>query len=233
MTTESSSLDARYAMRLGAIMAIVGGVVFMISNMLHPRSSDIEIYRNQIQAVADSDIWIVDHLGFGIGLLLLSVGLLFLGRAIVGARAQVWVKVAELALYASVGLGVVLIALDGISSKFVHDAFAAASVSETAIALRDAELMEQIDVGLFSMWIIVFFGFTFASYGVALLQSTTFNRYYGWVALVLGAVAVAVGVFQAIDGLSEVVTSYLFVGVASILNLWVIVIGVNMWRRSA
>ena len=165
-------------------------------------------------------------------MLLLSVGLLFLGRVIVGARAQVWVKVAELTLYASVGLGVVLIALDGITSKSVHDAFAAASGSEATVALRDSELMEQIDVGLFSMWIIVFFGFTFASYGVALLQSSSFNKYYGWVALVLGAVAVAVGVYQAIDGLSEVVTSYLFVAVASILNLWVIVIGVNMWRRS-
>ena len=232
MTFETSSLDTRYATRLGAIMAIFGGFVFMLSNMLHARSSDIEIYQNQIQAVADSDIWIVDHLGLGIGMLLLSVGLLFFGRMIVGGRAQVWVKVAEYALFASAGLGVVLFAVDGISSKFIHDAFVAAPAGESAAALRVSELMEQIDVGLFSMLIIVFFGFTFGSYGAALLQSDSFHKAFGWVALVLGVVAIGIGVFQAIDGLSTLVTTYLFAGVASVLNLWVIVIGVIMWRRS-
>jgi len=115
-------------MRLGAIMAIVGGIVFMIGNMLRARADDIEIYQNQIQAVAESDIWIVDYLALGIGMLLLSVGLLFLGRSIVGGRLQVWVKIAEYALFASAGLGVVLFAVDGISSNFFHDAFIAAPV---------------------------------------------------------------------------------------------------------
>ena len=78
MTTETSSLDTRYAMRLGAIMAIVGGIVFMIGNMLRARADGIEIYQNQIQAVAESDIWIVDHLALGIGMLLLSVDCYFL-----------------------------------------------------------------------------------------------------------------------------------------------------------
>jgi len=123
-----TALDTRYAMRLGAIMAIVGGIVFMIGNMLRARADDIEIYQNQIQAVAESDIWIVDYLALGIGMLLLSVGLLFLGRSFVGGRLQVWVKIAEYALFASAGLGVVLFAVDGISSNFFHDAFIAAPV---------------------------------------------------------------------------------------------------------
>ena len=55
---------------------------------------------------------------------------------------------------------------------------------------------------------------------------------YGWIALVLGIVAIGIGVYQAIDGLLTVITTYAFAGVASVLNLWVIVIGVNMWRRS-
>ena len=206
-------------MRLGAIMAIVGGIVFMIGNMLRARADDIEIYQNQIQAVAESDIWIVDYLALGIGMLLLSVGLLFLGRSIVGGRLQVWVKIAEYALFASAGLGVVLFAVDGISSKFFHDAFIAAPVGETATALRVSELMEQIDVGLFSMLIIVFFGFTFASYGAALIQSDSFHMAYGWIALVPGIVAIGIGVYQAIGGLSTVIMTYAFAGVASVLNL--------------
>ena len=209
-------------MRLGAIMAIVGGIVFMIGNMLRARAHDIEIYQNQIQAVAESDIWIVDYLALGIGMLLLSVGLLFLGRSIVGGRLQVWVKIAEYALFA----------VDGISSKFFHDVFIAAPVGETATALRVSELMEQIDVGLFSMLIIVFFGFTFASYGAALIQGDSFHMAYGCIALVPGILAIGIGVYQAIDGLSTVITTYAFAGVASVLNLWVIVIDVNMWRRS-
>ena len=106
-----------------------------------------------------------------------------------------------------------------ISSKFFHDAFVAAPAGESAIALRVSELMEQIDVGLSSMLIIVFFGFTFASYGAALIQSDSFHMAYGWIALVPGIVVIGIGVYQAIGGLSTVITTYAFAGVASVLNL--------------
>ena len=84
-------------------------------------------------------------------------------------------------------------------SNFFHDAFVAAPAGESGIALRVSELMEQIDVGLSSMLIIEFFGFTFASYGAALIQSDSFHMAYGWIALVPGIVAIGIGVYQAID----------------------------------
>ena len=104
-------------------------------------------------------------------------------------------------------------------SNFFHDAFVAAPAEESGIALRVSELMEQIDVGPSSMLIIVFFGFTFASYGAALIQSDSFHMAYDWIALVPGIVAIGIGVYQAIGGLSTVITTYAFAGVASVLNL--------------
>jgi hypothetical protein len=233
MTTESSAIDARYATRLGAIMAIVGGIAFMIFNMLHARADDIEIYQNQIQAVADSDIWIVDHLGLGIGMLVLSVGLLFLGRSIVGGRAQVGSRSPNLRCSPAWDSALCCSQLTASHRSSFTTRLLLHRPANRRQRSESLNLMEQIDVGLFSMWIIVFFGFTFGSYGAALKMSDSYHMAYGWIALVLGIVAIAIGLFQAIDGLSTEVTTYAFAGVASVLNVWVIVIGVNMWRRSS
>ena len=180
-------------MRLGAIMAIVGGIVFMIGNMLRARADDIEIYQNQIQAVAESDIWIVDYLALGIGM---------------------------------------HFAVDGISSKFFHDAFIAAPVGETATGAAGL----GVD-GTDRRWALPHAHHRVLRLHVrflraALIQSDSFHMAYGWIALVPSILAIGIGVYQAIDGLSTVITTYAFAGVASVLNLWVIVIDVNMWRRS-
>jgi uncharacterized membrane protein len=63
-------------------------------------------------------------------------------------------------------------------------------------------------------------------------MSDSYHKAYGWIAMVLGIVAVVIVIYQATDGLSTEVTTYAFAGVASVLNLWIIVIGVNMWRRA-
>ena len=215
--------------RIGGVLAIAGGIIFMVANMLHPRSPDLDVYQEQIETVADSDIWIVDHLAFLVGALLITLGLYALARSLYTSPGSHWARLGVISLVISGALVTVLMGLDGIASKFVHDSFAAAPGSESA--LRVSLMMEEIDVALFSLYIVVFFGLTILLYGLAVGFSGAYPGWLGWVAVVLGAVSFVIGTIQAIDGLSVLITSVLFVGVASLVNIWVIIMGWYLWRR--
>ena len=118
------------------------------------------------------------------------------------------------------------------ASKAIHDGVAAAPESEKATALRVAEAMEEVDVGVFSAWIILFFGATFIVYGPAVAMSDNFPKWLGWVAAALGVVSLVVGFYQAYDGLSVFITNYAFAGSATLLTVWVLVMAILMARKT-
>lgn len=232
---DPSSLEVtdqdRHLWKTGGVLAIVGGVVFMTANVLHPRSSDISVYKEQIDTVAASDIWIADHLLFLAGGLLILLGLYAFGRSISGDRASTWARFGAVMAVVSTSVLAVLAGIDGIASKFVHDSYASASGAEKATALQISEMLEQVDVALFSIWIVMFFGLTFLFFGLAVVQGNDYPAWLGWSAIVLALASMTVGTVQAFDGLSVATTNVSFVGVASLLNIWIIVMGWYLWRR--
>ncbi len=225
----SGRTDDRTLIRIGAVSAIIGAVLFMIANVLHPRSPNIEITQAQIETVAASDIWLTDHLVLLVSGLLLLGGLVAMRRSITGQPGAAWAEFGYASALVSTGVWVVLMGLDGIVSKVVHDAYAAAP---GAVTLAVAEMMEEIDIGLLSTFIIVFFGVTLLLYGLGVALSDNFPRWLGWVAVVLAIASLITGFVQAYTGLSVLVTSVLFVSFASFLTLWLLIMGVLMWRRT-
>ena len=55
MTTASTQniMEQRTLMRIGAVSADVGAIVFAIANIIHPRSPNIEVNAAQIETVAN------------------------------------------------------------------------------------------------------------------------------------------------------------------------------------
>ena len=225
-------MNDTYMMRIGATAGMVGAVIFAVANMLHARSDDIEIYAEQIKAVAESDIWLTAHLLLLVGGILIAVFLIALHRTMLDGLAGALSRIGYFGTVASTGVMVVLVGVDGIASKAVHDAWAAASGTEQAVALRVAEAMENIDVGIFSAWIILFFGLTFIVYGLAVAMSDNFPKWMGWIAAALGLVSLVVGFYQAYDGLSVFITTYAFSGTATLLTVWVLVMAILMARKT-
>ncbi len=217
--------------RIGAMCGIIGSVLFMVANIVHPRSPNIQITVHQIETVARSNIWITDHLLLLLGGVLLLPALLALQRSIPTGPGATWAYLGSVLAVVSTSLWVVLMALDGITSKVVHVAWAGAPEAEKTIALRVAEAMEEIDVGLFSVYIIVFFGLTFSLFGLAVARSDGFPQWLGWVAVVLGIASFIDGTVQAYTGLSVLVTNVLFASFSSLLTVWIFIMGVLMWRK--
>ncbi len=118
---------------------------------------------------------------------------------------------------------------DGIAMKVVADAWAS---SQDPALFQAGFVLEQINFGLFSMFIFIFFGVTFILYGLAVALTDVYHKWLGWAALVLGIAAALIGLVQAYNGPSTLVTNVLFPIVSILLTVWVLVIGVLMWRKA-
>lgn len=225
-------MSEAHMMKIGAAAGVIGAIVFAVANMLHARSDNIEIYAEQVKAVAESDIWITDHLLLFIGGVLVAVFLVALHRTMLDGLPGALSRLAYFGTVASTGVLTVLVGIDGLASKATHDAWAAAPEAEKAVAQRVAEAMENVDVGIFSVWIILFFGAAFILYGLAVAMSDNFPKWLGWVAAVLGLISLVVGFYQSYDGLSVEVTNYAFATVATLLTVWVLVMAILMGRKT-
>jgi len=126
----------------------------------------------------------------------------------------------------------VWIAVDGIATKAVADAWANAPTTEKAAAFRLGQAFLRVNVALFSVWMIVW-GVTIALYGLAVATTTVYRRWLGVAAVLAGLGAVLVGLAQALTGPSHLVTTVLVGIFAFLLTSWVMVIGVLLWRRAA
>lgn len=167
-----------------------------------------------------------------VGGLLISVFLIALHRTMLNGWPGALSRLGYFGTLAGTAVMTVLVGVDGLASKAIHDAWAAASGPEKAVALRIAEAVEEVDVGIFSMWIILFFGATFIVYGLAVAMSNNFPKWLGWVATVLGLVSLVVGFYQAYDGLSVFVTNFAFAGAATLLTIWVLIMAILMGRKT-
>ncbi len=225
-------MNDTHMMRIGAAAGVIGAILFGVGNMLHPRSDDIEIYAEQIKTVAESDFWVTDHLLFFVGAILIAVFLIALHRTMLDGLPGALSRLGYFGTVASTAVITVLVGLDGLASKATHDAWAAAPGVDKAVALRIAEAMEEVDVGVFSAWIILFFGATFIVYGLAVAMSDNFPKWMGWIAAALGLVSLVVGFYQAYDGLSVFITNIAFSGAATLLTVWVLVMAIMMGRKT-
>lgn len=67
-------MPERTLLRIGSDSAVLGAILLMVANALHPRG-DVEGAVATLKEIADSDIWVTDHLGIAIGALLVLGGL--------------------------------------------------------------------------------------------------------------------------------------------------------------
>ena len=112
-------MENRIFIRIGAGSAIIGAILFMVANILHPRSPNIEVNQAQIETVAASQIWLADHLLLLVGGMLMLGGLVALRRSITSLPGAAWAEFGYVSAIASTGAMVVLVGLDGIASKVV------------------------------------------------------------------------------------------------------------------
>lgn len=225
-------MSDRSLFRIGGVSAVARAVIGFVTNLLHPRTPDYSSPENLLRAVAESPIWVVDHLGLLVAILLTLGALVAISRSLTAGQGTAWARLGLAGAVVSTAVAVVLIGSDGIVAKAAATAWANAPAAERAVAFRIAAAVEQFDLALFSLFIVIFFGMTILLYGLAILTSAAYPQWLGWVAVLEGLASIPPGFIQAYNGPSVLVTNILFPIFSSIATVWGLLMGIHLWRKS-
>jgi Domain of unknown function (DUF4386) len=219
-------------MRIGSVAGIVGALLGMVGNLIHPStpSGDPE---GVARTIADSEIWIADHLAIVMGLILMFGGLVAIARSLEVENALVHAlsRLGYVAAIAGITVGLILVILDGVAAKHLADAWASAPADEKSIALAAVTSEETFNFALAALFNILFAGVTFILYGLAVATSHVYPRWLGWVVVIAGAGSIVVGSIQAYVGESTSVTRTLTIIFPTVITLWLAQMGVLLLRR--
>lgn len=224
-------MPERTLLRMGAVSAIVGAVLAIVGNVIAPRTTpgDLEA---ALQSAAESAISMGSHLVLMIAGLFVLGGMVALYRSITEGTGA---ALARLGFTAALVGGAVLIVgmvIHGVAFTGVAEAWANAPAAEKAIALQAGLAVWHIDFAVHNLWIFVFLGVSPLLYGLAIAVSDVYPKWLGWVAVVLGTVAALLGLVQASQGTLVPANVVLFAVVSLLITVWLLVMGVFMWRRA-
>ena len=225
-------MNQRTLFRVGAIGAMVGAALGLISNLLHPRASGIDTSQEELALVADSSIWVLDHyliawaLGFGF------VGLMAISHSFSGEGGESWGRFARGAAIGSVAIAVVTIAVDGVAMNEVADNWAEAGRGTDSSAFAAADAVANVSLAMFITVIGSLFGVTAALFGVAGLVSANYPKWLGYAALAAGLVGLLAASMAFLSGPSDFAFNILFTISSFLYTVWLFASGWNMWQRT-
>jgi Domain of unknown function (DUF4386) len=211
--------SSTWVRRIGSVAGIVGALLAMVGNLVHP-ATPTDDPQGVARTIADSQLWVADHLAIVVGLILMLAALVAIADPIRDGLPGALARLGSVAAVAGITVGLVLVTLDGLAAKQLAEAWAAAPPDEQAAALRLVLAEETINFALAALFNILFAGVTFILYGLAVAWSRVYPRWLGWVVVVAGIGSVAAGLVQAYAGESTTVTRVLTIVLPTVITLW-------------
>lgn len=221
----------RSVAKIGAGAAMLGAVLALVFNILHPRSSDIGTASEELELITDNGIWLFDHymIGWAVGIVFL--GLLVFTWTFAAEPARSWARVARALLVGSTTLVFATVAIDGQAGNAIAEQWETTQQKEAAVFVAD--MVFEIGTALFTSAIASFFGLMPIVFGVAILSGREHPPWLGWVPIVSGIVGIVTATIQYFDGLSNTTTNVLFPISSILLTIWVFVVGWRLWQTTA
>ncbi len=150
-------------LRACAAAGVLAGLLNLVGNGLHPSTLPSDTGEERLREIAENTLWLPTHAMIVVGLLaslfafhgldaLLANGP---GRSLSGLAMR-WATVA-------VAVGLVLIALDGFAVQRIAEGWLQSPGAERATSFRVAAAVEELELTIFSVFLVVYFGLTFCS----------------------------------------------------------------------
>jgi hypothetical protein len=174
--------------------------------------------------------WVASHLAQLAGVAAMVAAVLVLTEQLEASGRLCGARIAAGGAIASLALTAALQAVDGVALKHMVDAWAAAPAAQKEVAFHAALAVRRVEIGLASM-VSLLFGLTVTGYGIALLVDHTYPKWIGGLAIVGGVPTMVAGVVMAYTGFSGLAMA-LSMPAGYILVVWMVTLGVLMWRRS-
>jgi hypothetical protein len=215
--------------RIGGIAAIVGSVIGMVGNLLHP-ATPLGDPTGTAMVIAESSSWVSVHLAIVLGIFLMMLGLVAVSRSINHGLAGALAAFGLMAAVAGVTIGMVLVITDGVAAKQLAEVWALSPANQHPMALGDLMANETVNFSLASLFNFVFAGATFGLFGLAVSLSRVYPRWLGWVAVAAALLSVAAGLVQAYTGEPTSASRLLTIIGPTVITAWLLVIGIFLIR---
>ena len=215
-------------LRVGAFCAIVGALLALLLNVVHP---DMPFGMNETRVIIASRAdWRTIHFGIIISALLLTYAFTALTISLTPKSpfGFQWFGIVTTVVAAAVVM--VAIGVDGFADKTLSDLWSH-STSAGRPPLRAAGYaIYLVHEGLFYIWAGLFFGVAYVFYGAALAQSEMYPKLFGQIGTIIGGAEALIGAAQYL-----VLNDALEVALRVVLlaaTLWLFVLGALMWRNA-
>lgn len=218
----------RSVLRWGGLSAMIGAAIGLVSNFMHPRASGIDTSREELDLVAGSDIWLLDHYLIGWSLAAAAFGLIAIALSRAEEPARSWGRVALGFGIASIAIAFAAITVDGMALKAVADNWAASPDDAAAFAAGDA--VAQIALALFTATIASLFGVTPLAYGIACLSREGYPKWLGYLAVGSGLLGMLASSMIVLGGVSDAAVNYMFTPASVGYTVWLFFSGWYLWK---
>ena len=224
--------DRRPLFRISAVLMIVGSILAVAVNLMHPNPADIGDPLAQLRLISQSAIWGPVHVGIVVASVIRLAGLVGFTCSFDSPWGAAWARIALSGAVVGAAAALVLFAVDGIASQRLAIAWAEAPPEHVETAFRVSQSNQYVGFGIYGLWIMIFFGLTYVAYGLAVAFGDEYPRWLGWIAVAGGIAGTLIGYFQYFSGLTDLLTNKLFPGCAIVLAAWTVWMGVLLWRRA-
>lgn len=231
-TPVTSRADDRAILRVGGAMGVVAAVVAALGNVLHPRSTTY--YDNPtawLDHNTESSVWFTSHVLILLGTTVLLGVMVALYRSLAGTRGH---GIGQLAMAnAIIGITVmlVLLVIDGLVVNELRDVWVAHS-AHSPDAVLTATILYYTIFNLLYVSMLTLFGLAPILYGVAMLVSGTFGRWFSWVGIVVGSTVVGGALLSMVDIQRKVLDAKVWAVTSSLVVFWFLAISIQLWRRA-
>jgi MFS family permease len=222
----------RWVYRMGGGAAIIGAVLGLIGNLVHPvtpMNDPVGVAR----VIADSGTWVLIHVAIVIGIALMLGGLLAIHHSIRDGVAGVFAHFGLWAGAVGIAIGLILVILDGVAAPQLAQEWVSAPPGQQATALALVQANETINFALASLFNIVFAGVTFILFGLAVAFSDGYPRWLGWIVAAAGIGSIGAGLVQAFTGEPSDASRLLTIIGPTVITLWLLAMGILLLRRAA
>ena len=115
----------RGILRVGSYAGIAGALLGLVGNLLHP-ATPIWDPEGVARTIADSRLWVPDHLAIVLGLILMLGGLVAIAHSLQDGLPAALARLGSVAAVAGITIGLILVTLDGLAAKGIAEAWTTA-----------------------------------------------------------------------------------------------------------